>query len=44
MESSEDQEEEVKCELRGRHSDCYWVKVRKREENKEKSLRKLVIG
>jgi hypothetical protein len=23
-------EEKEKCELRGRHSDCYWVEVRKR--------------
>jgi hypothetical protein len=35
-------EEEVKCELRWRHSDCYWVEVRKREEKKERSPRKLV--
>ena len=28
-------EEKEKCEMCGRHSDYYWVKVRKREENTE---------
>jgi hypothetical protein len=37
-------EEEVKCELQGRQSDCYWVEVRKRVEKKERSPRKLAIG
>jgi hypothetical protein len=34
------EEEKVKCELHGRHSDCHWVKVRKREENMERSIEK----
>jgi hypothetical protein len=25
------------CKLRGRHSDCYWVEVRKREEKTKRS-------
>jgi hypothetical protein len=37
-------EEEVKCELHERHSDCYWVKVSKRAEKKERSPRKLDVG
>jgi hypothetical protein len=37
-------EEEVKCELHGRHSDCHWVEVRKREEKMERSARKKVVG
>jgi hypothetical protein len=37
-------EEKAKLELCGRHSDCYWVEVRKREENMERSLRKKVVG
>jgi hypothetical protein len=37
-------EEKAKCELRRRHSDCYWVKVRKREEKMERSKRKKYIG
>jgi hypothetical protein len=35
-------EEKVKRELRGRHSDCYWVEVRKRAEKMERSKRKQV--
>jgi hypothetical protein len=31
-------EEKVKLELRGKHSDCHWVEVRKREENMERSM------
>jgi hypothetical protein len=30
-------EEKGECELRGIHSDCYWVEVSKREENTERS-------
>jgi hypothetical protein len=30
-------EEKGECELRGRHSDCYWVEVSKREEKMERS-------
>jgi hypothetical protein len=30
-------EEKAKRELRGRHSDCYWVEVSKREEKMERS-------
>jgi hypothetical protein len=37
-------EEKEKCELRGRHSDCYWVEVRKRAEKMERSKEKQVIG
>jgi hypothetical protein len=37
-------EENSKRELRRRHSDCYWVKVSKREEKMERILRKQVIG
>jgi hypothetical protein len=37
-------EEKVKCELRGRHSDCYWVEVRKRAEKMERSKEKQVVG
>jgi hypothetical protein len=36
-------EEKVKCELRGRHSDCYWVEVRKRAEKTERSKEKQVV-
>jgi hypothetical protein len=27
-------EEKGECKLRGRHSDCYWVEVRKREKRR----------
>jgi hypothetical protein len=27
----------VECALRGRHSNCHWVEVSKREENMERS-------
>jgi hypothetical protein len=37
-------EEKEKCELFSRHSDCYWVEVRKREEMMEQSLRKQAVG
>jgi hypothetical protein len=37
-------EEKEKCELHERHSDCYWVKVRKRAEKAEKSKRKEAVG
>jgi hypothetical protein len=37
-------EEKAECELRGRHSDCYWVEVRKREEKMERSKRKQSVG
>jgi hypothetical protein len=30
-------EEKGECELHRRHSDCYWVEVRKREEKTERS-------
>jgi hypothetical protein len=30
-------EENEECKLRGRHSDCYWVKLRKRAEKMERS-------
>jgi hypothetical protein len=30
-------EKKGKYELRGRHNDCYWVKVSKREEKTERS-------
>jgi hypothetical protein len=33
-------EEKGECELRGRHSDCYWVEVNKREEKMERSPEK----
>jgi hypothetical protein len=36
-------EEKGKCELRGRHSDCCWVEVNKREKKMERSPRKKVI-
>jgi hypothetical protein len=32
-------EEKTKCELHRGHNDCYWVEVRKREENMERSKR-----
>jgi hypothetical protein len=32
-------EEKGKCKLRGRHNDCYWVKVRKGVEKMEQSKR-----
>jgi hypothetical protein len=34
------EEEKVKRELRGRHSDCHWVEVSKRAENPERSMEK----
>jgi hypothetical protein len=37
-------EEKVKSELRRRHSDYHWVKVRKREEKMERSKEKQVVG
>jgi hypothetical protein len=37
-------EEKGECEMHGRHSDYYWVKVRKTAENMERSLRKKVVG
>jgi hypothetical protein len=37
-------EEKVKRELHGRHSDCHWVEVSKRAEKSEKSAEKLVVG
>jgi hypothetical protein len=40
----ENKEEKVKNELRGRHNDCHWVKVRKREEKMEQSAEKKVVG
>ena len=30
-------EEKGECKLRGRHNYCYWVEVRKREENMKRS-------
>jgi hypothetical protein len=41
---AKNKEEKEKCELRGRHSDCYWVEVSKREEKMEQSKRKKDIG
>jgi hypothetical protein len=38
------EEEKVKHELHGRHSDCHWVEVRKRVEKPEKSMKKQVVG
>jgi hypothetical protein len=38
------EEEKFKCELRGRHSDCHWVEVSKREEKPERSAKKIVVG
>jgi hypothetical protein len=32
------------AELRGRHSDCYWVEVRKRVEKTKRSPRKKYFG
>jgi hypothetical protein len=40
----ENKEEKVKSELRGRHSDCHWVEVRKREEKMERSAEKKAVG
>jgi hypothetical protein len=37
-------EEKEKYELRRRHSDCYWVEVRKRAEKMEQIPRKKVVG
>jgi hypothetical protein len=37
-------EEKEKCKLRGRHNDCYWVEVSKREEKAEKSKIKQAVG
>jgi hypothetical protein len=37
-------EEKEKCELRGRHSDCYWVEVRKRAKKMEWSKIKKEVG
>jgi hypothetical protein len=37
-------EEKEKCELRGRHSDFYWVEVRKSAEKMEQSKRKQFVG
>jgi hypothetical protein len=37
-------EEKGECEMRGRHSDYYWVEVNKREEKMERSPRKKVVG
>jgi hypothetical protein len=37
-------EEKVECALRGRHSNCYWGEVRKREEKMERSMEKKVVG
>jgi hypothetical protein len=36
-------EGKVKCELRGRHNDCHWVKVRKRAEKMERSMEKQAV-
>jgi hypothetical protein len=36
-------EEKVKSELHGRHSDCHWVEVRKKEEKMEKSMKMQVV-
>jgi hypothetical protein len=44
MEGREDEEEKVKHELRGRHSDYHWVEVSKREEKLERSTEKQAIG
>jgi hypothetical protein len=38
------EEEKVKRELRGRHSDCHWVEVSKRAEKLERSVEKLAVG
>jgi hypothetical protein len=40
----ENKEEKAKSELRGRHSDCHWVEVRKRAEKMERSVEKQVVG
>jgi hypothetical protein len=34
MEVRKIKEEKEKCELRGRHSDCYWVEVRKEKKRR----------
>jgi len=42
MEKVKIEEEKVKHKLRGRHSDCHWVEVRKREKTMEQSTEKKV--
>jgi hypothetical protein len=37
---AKNKEEKVKSELRGRQSDCHWVKVSKREKKTERSMGK----
>jgi hypothetical protein len=41
---AENEEEKVKSELCGRHSDCHWVEMSKRTENMERSVEKKVVG
>jgi hypothetical protein len=41
---AKNKEEKVKIKLRGIHSDCQWVEVRKREENMERSKEMQVVG
>jgi hypothetical protein len=40
----ENKEEKVKSKLRGRHSNCHWVKVSKREEKMERGKKMQVVG
>jgi hypothetical protein len=41
---AKNEEEKVKSELRGRHSDCHWVEVSKRTKKMERSAEKQVVG
>jgi hypothetical protein len=41
---AKNKEEKVKSELRGRHGNCYWGEVSKREEKMERSSKKQVVG
>jgi hypothetical protein len=41
---AKNEEEKIKSELRGRHSDCHWVEVSKRTEKMERSVEKQVVG
>jgi hypothetical protein len=40
---AKNKEEKVKRELHGRHSECHWVEVSKREKNMERSTKMQVI-
>jgi hypothetical protein len=41
---AENKGEKVKRKLRGRHSDCHWVEVSKREKEIERGMEKQAIG